>query len=62
MHRPRLTKARIKGLEYIADSIRAKAKARPGTLFSFPRDETRDARRALRYIDDLIRWHRQKDA
>lgn len=57
--RPALSDKRIRGLEIIAERVRGAARARPGSLYGFSREESSAARAALQYMEELIAWREQ---
>ena len=61
MRRPRLTRQRARGLVLIAGMTRYRLQHRSGTLMCpLSVIERRDLKRAVRYIDEIERWMRDR--
>lgn len=58
MKRPRITPERVQALKVLADKARPVAKARRNDLFSGTREERAALRRAIKFVDDLAKWHK----
>lgn len=62
MKRPPISKLRVEGLAMLAEHMRPLANVRAGdeALFRLPREQAAKVRAAIKYVDDLVRWQKER--